>query len=252
MSNLTLAREQVRARVGQPDGGLQAAHAAAGRPRAGRDLPGREPHRRVVEPHLARVRARLPGHAGGARDRPAAARLLARAPDPQRAAAPRGAGPPRRPGERRRAPPDRPASCTTGRCRTSPGIAFELGATADRIPEDTEVRRTLRRGASVSRESMRALRTLLVDLYPQDRRDEGIDAALDALAQPLRVAWPRGPDRHARRAPARPRHRGDRLPRHAGGAAQRRPARRRDLGRDLAERERRRHEARRSPTTAAA
>ena len=66
------------------------------------------------------------------------------------------------------------------------GIAFELGATADRIPEDTELRRTLRRGASVSRESMRALRTLLVDLYPQDRRDEGIDAALDALAQPLR------------------------------------------------------------------
>jgi two-component system NarL family sensor kinase len=66
------------------------------------------------------------------------------------------------------------------------GIAFELGATADRIDEDTEVRRTLRRGASVSRESMRALRTLLVDLYPQDRRDEGIDAALDALAQPLR------------------------------------------------------------------
>ena len=66
------------------------------------------------------------------------------------------------------------------------GIAFELGATADRIPEDNEVRRTLRRGASVSRESMRALRTLLVDLYPQDRRDEGIDAALDALAQPLR------------------------------------------------------------------
>jgi signal transduction histidine kinase len=67
------------------------------------------------------------------------------------------------------------------------GIAFELGATADRIPEDTEVRRTLRRGANVSRESMRALRTLLVDLYPQDRRDEGIDAALDALAQPLRA-----------------------------------------------------------------
>jgi signal transduction histidine kinase len=66
------------------------------------------------------------------------------------------------------------------------GIAFELGATADRIPEDSELRRTLRRGASVSRESMRALRTLLVDLYPQDRRDEGIDAALDALAQPLR------------------------------------------------------------------
>jgi signal transduction histidine kinase len=67
------------------------------------------------------------------------------------------------------------------------GIAFELGATADRIPDDTEVRRSLRRGATVSRESMRALRTLLVDLYPQDRRDEGIDAALDALSQPLRA-----------------------------------------------------------------
>jgi signal transduction histidine kinase len=66
------------------------------------------------------------------------------------------------------------------------GIAFELGATADRIHEDTEVRRALRRGATVARESMRALRTLLVDLYPQDRREEGMDAALDALAQPLR------------------------------------------------------------------
>jgi signal transduction histidine kinase len=66
------------------------------------------------------------------------------------------------------------------------GIAFELGATADRIEEDTDVRRSLRRGANVARESMRALRTLLVDLYPQDRREEGIDAALDALAQPLR------------------------------------------------------------------
>ncbi|MDX6378278.1 MAG: two-component system, NarL family, sensor kinase, partial [Gaiellaceae bacterium] len=66
------------------------------------------------------------------------------------------------------------------------GIAFELGATADRIEDDSDLRRTLRRGASVSRESMRSLRTLLVDLYPQDRRDEGMDAALDALAQPLR------------------------------------------------------------------
>lgn len=67
------------------------------------------------------------------------------------------------------------------------GIAFELGATADRIEEDSELRRTLRRGASVARESMRALRTLLVDLYPQDRREEGMDAALDSLAQPLRT-----------------------------------------------------------------
>jgi signal transduction histidine kinase len=66
------------------------------------------------------------------------------------------------------------------------GIAFELDETADCIEEDSDLRRTLRRGAGVSRESMRSLRTMLVDLDSHDRRDEGIDAALDALAQPLR------------------------------------------------------------------
>ncbi len=65
------------------------------------------------------------------------------------------------------------------------GIAFELSAEAERAPADGDLQRTLRRAAGVARESMRALRTLLVDIYPNDRRDEGMDAALDSLARPL-------------------------------------------------------------------
>jgi len=38
----------------------------------------------------------------------------------------------------------------------------------------------------VCRGSMRALRSLLVDLYPSERREEGLDAAVEALARPLR------------------------------------------------------------------
>jgi two-component system NarL family sensor kinase len=33
---------------------------------------------------------------------------------------------------------------------------------------------------------MRALRALLVDLYPSERREQGLDAAVEALARPLR------------------------------------------------------------------
>jgi two-component system, NarL family, sensor kinase len=33
---------------------------------------------------------------------------------------------------------------------------------------------------------MRALRSLLVDLYPSERREQGLDAAVEALARPLR------------------------------------------------------------------
>ena len=124
------ARERLRAQSGPPDGGLPPAPPRQRRPRAGRDLPGGEPHRCVVEPHLARVRAGLPGHAGGARDRPAAARLLARAPDPPRAAAPRGAGAPRRPGERRRAPPDRERAAR----RAAPGPGRASRSSSARPP----------------------------------------------------------------------------------------------------------------------
>jgi two-component system, NarL family, sensor kinase len=70
------------------------------------------------------------------------------------------------------------------------GVAYELQAAADRLPSgnghDPELGAALRRGAGVCRGSMRALRSLLVDLYPSERREQGLDAAVDALARPLR------------------------------------------------------------------
>ncbi len=70
------------------------------------------------------------------------------------------------------------------------GVAYELQAAADRLPSDNghdpELGAALRRGAGVCRGSMRALRSLLVDLYPSERREQGLDAAVEALARPLR------------------------------------------------------------------
>jgi signal transduction histidine kinase len=69
------------------------------------------------------------------------------------------------------------------------GVAYELQAVADRLPaggDDAELGSALRRGAGVCRESMRALRSLLVDLYPSERREQGLDAGVEALARPLR------------------------------------------------------------------
>jgi two-component system, NarL family, sensor kinase len=71
------------------------------------------------------------------------------------------------------------------------GVAYELQATADHLGPaprngDAELAAALRRGASVCRGSMRALRALLVDLYPSERREAGLDASVEALARPLR------------------------------------------------------------------
>jgi signal transduction histidine kinase len=69
------------------------------------------------------------------------------------------------------------------------GVAYELQAAADRLPPETQagdLGAALRRGAGVCRGSMRALRSLLVDLYPSERREQGLDAAVEALARPLR------------------------------------------------------------------
>ena len=74
------------------------------------------------------------------------------------------------------------------------GVAYELQAAADRVAvgtgagtaPDGDLGSLLRRGAGVCRGSMRALRALLVDLYPSERREQGLDAAVEALARPLR------------------------------------------------------------------
>ena len=64
------------------------------------------------------------------------------------------------------------------------GVSYTLSAAAR--DADPEHRARLQDAAARTRATIRDLRTLLVDLYPQDRREEGMDAALDALAQPLR------------------------------------------------------------------
>ena len=68
------------------------------------------------------------------------------------------------------------------------GVAYELQAAADRVGSEAgpELPALLRRAGGVCRGSMRALRSLLVDLYPSERREEGLDAAVEALARPLR------------------------------------------------------------------
>jgi signal transduction histidine kinase len=69
------------------------------------------------------------------------------------------------------------------------GVAYELQGAADRIGRpsgDRSVGDVLRRGSAVCRTSMRALRSLLVDLYPSDLEQRGIGPAIAALARPLR------------------------------------------------------------------
>ena len=71
------------------------------------------------------------------------------------------------------------------------GVAYELQATAERLggqgrSGDGELAGVLRRGSGVCRDSMRALRSLLVDLYSPQRQEQGLGPAVDALAQPLR------------------------------------------------------------------
>jgi two-component system NarL family sensor kinase len=69
------------------------------------------------------------------------------------------------------------------------GVAYELQGAADRLgraPGDRSVGEVLRRGSGVCRSSMRALRTLLVDLYPSDLEQQGMAPAIEGLARPLR------------------------------------------------------------------
>jgi two-component system, NarL family, sensor kinase len=69
------------------------------------------------------------------------------------------------------------------------GVAYDLHSTAGKVEAsdhcDREVVGSLRRASTVCRDSMRALRTLLVDLYPGERRKEGLGPSLEGLAQPL-------------------------------------------------------------------
>jgi signal transduction histidine kinase len=70
------------------------------------------------------------------------------------------------------------------------GVGFSLGAASERLRAagDPEGARSVDEAARAARGSVRALRTLLVELYPPDLRRAGLPAALADLVAPLRAA----------------------------------------------------------------
>lgn len=67
------------------------------------------------------------------------------------------------------------------------GISYSLSAAADRAGPDTPpaVRETLRDAATGTRDSMRRIRSLLVEIHPPNLRATGLGAALTDLLAPL-------------------------------------------------------------------
>jgi two-component system NarL family sensor kinase len=70
------------------------------------------------------------------------------------------------------------------------GVGFALGAASERLRAagDPEGARAVDHAAGAARGSVRALRTMLVELYPPDLRRAGLPAALADLVAPLRAA----------------------------------------------------------------
>ena len=66
------------------------------------------------------------------------------------------------------------------------GVSFSLAAQADRV-DDERTGRLLREGAAQTRDSVRALRTLLVEIYPPNLQNAGLAAALGDLADGMRT-----------------------------------------------------------------
>ena len=64
------------------------------------------------------------------------------------------------------------------------GISFAASATARDVADRPDVARRLEALGAGVRSSLRALRSLLVEIYPPDLRTEGLGAALDDLLAP--------------------------------------------------------------------
>jgi len=67
------------------------------------------------------------------------------------------------------------------------GISYSLSAAAEADGAPPATRATLREAAAGTRDAMRRLRTLLVELHPPNLRASGLDAALDDLLAPMRA-----------------------------------------------------------------
>ncbi len=71
------------------------------------------------------------------------------------------------------------------------GVSLSLAASANALATDADVgdaRGALTRASTETRETIRELRTLLVDIYPPTLQRSGLSAALDDLVAPLRAA----------------------------------------------------------------
>ena len=134
------------------------------------------------------------------------------------------------------------------------GVSYSLAADAARVNgSDPEAGAALREGATQTRETVSALRALLIDIYPPSLQSAGLAAALGDLATHLRLrAACETTVAVAARARAAGEHRAAAVPLRAGGAAQRVQARRRVARADPRERDRRRRPRPRSATTGAA
>jgi two-component system, NarL family, sensor kinase len=66
------------------------------------------------------------------------------------------------------------------------GLSFSLAAAADRLAPDVpeETTSTLRRAAAATRQTMRQLRSLLVEIYPPNLHVAGLEAALSDIFAP--------------------------------------------------------------------
>ena len=71
------------------------------------------------------------------------------------------------------------------------GVSYSLAAAADRMgddPQSTDLAPALRQAAADTRQSMRDLRTLIVEIAPPNLHEEGLDSALGELVAPLSAA----------------------------------------------------------------
>jgi signal transduction histidine kinase len=65
------------------------------------------------------------------------------------------------------------------------GHSFQMAAAIERHADEAELRRVLTGGAAGTRNAIRQLRSLLLEIYPPALREQGLSAALPDLVAPL-------------------------------------------------------------------
>jgi len=73
-----------------------------------------------------------------------------------------------------------------GPVQTLAGVAYTVAAAGERLPEGDRARKPIAAAADALRETIRELRTLLVEVHPPSLHQAGLEAALDDAVGPLR------------------------------------------------------------------